>query len=146
MVMYTGVKNNNYLTPLVELKRNEALYAASAAEEQRVIFRYMMSYLQSHVGNYQEAHAYYDQINDEDIKPDKPIESSPLDSYRSRSGIETIAAMADKHNVIMINEEHDDPMHSAFTTRLLPLLYAKGFRYLAAETLMATDKDLNERG
>ncbi len=146
MVMYTGVKENNYLTPLVELKRNEARYAASASEEQRFIFRYMMSYLHSYVGNYQEAHAYYDQILHEDIKAEKPLESSPLDSYQARSAVEAIAAMADKHNVIMINEEHDDPMHRAFTTRLLPLLYAKGFRYLAAETLMETDKDLNERG
>jgi hypothetical protein len=36
---------------------------------------------------------------------------------------------------VMINEEHDTPLHRAFTTRLLPVLYAKGFRYLAAETL-----------
>ncbi|HKY06129.1 MAG TPA: hypothetical protein VJQ56_14635 [Blastocatellia bacterium] len=156
MVMYAGVKENNYLTPLVELKRNEGRYAKSGTEEQQMIFRYMMSYLHSYVGNYQEAHAYYDDIVGEETRSDKQIksspktekdiESSPLDAYQARSAIETIAALADTHNVIMINEEHDEPMHRAFTTRLLPLLYAKGFRYLAAETLMATDKDLNQRG
>ena len=46
----------------------------------------------------------------------------------------------------MVNEEHRTPLHRAFTLRLLPMLYAKGFRYFAAETLNESDTALNKRG
>jgi hypothetical protein len=44
----------------------------------------------------------------------------------------------------MINEEHDTPTHRAFTTSLLSILYKKGFRYFAAESVV--DEEINLRG
>jgi len=60
--------------------------------------------------------------------------------------LDAIASIADKRQVIMINEEHRTPVHRTLTLELLPVLYAKGFRYFAAETLDEKDTELSERG
>jgi hypothetical protein len=47
--------------------------------------------------------------------------------------------------VIFINEVHHAAIQRVFSIRLLKILYDKGFRYFAAETLRP-DADLNNRG
>jgi hypothetical protein len=132
----------NYLGPLAALRRCEADYAAS--DQWRGIFYDMMSYTQSFVGDYAEAIKYFDKGQDKE--PLKEAGDSTLDRYSPKSALTVIGSVADKEQVIMVNEGHHVPMHRAFTTRLLPILYAKGFRYLAVEGVSESDAQLNERG
>ncbi len=132
----------NYLAPLVELKKREAAYTAS--DEWREVFFDMMAYANSYVGNYSKAIIYEDK-NQPKGKLEE-IKSSELDDYRPKKALDVIAAAADRERVIMINELHHVPMHRAFAARMLPILYKKGFRYLAVEAVAETDTQLNERG
>jgi tetratricopeptide (TPR) repeat protein len=132
----------NYLRPLTALQKREADYLAS--EQWRGMFHDMMAYAHSFVGNYAEAITAYDKgLNKE---PLKELNSSTLDSYSPQNALDLIRSVADKEQVIMINEQHYVPMHRAFTTQILPLLYAEGFRYLAVEAVNERDAQINERG
>jgi hypothetical protein len=74
------------------------------------------------------------------------LTTSPVDAYRPRDAVEAIATAAAGRQVVKNNEEHRAPVHRALTLRLLPVLYAQGFRYFAAETLDEGDAGLNRRG
>ena len=132
----------NYLGPLAALQRREAAYMAS--EEWRGLFLDVLSYAHSYVGNYAEALADFDK--EQVREPLKELNSSTLDRYSPQNALDVIRSVADKEQVIMVNELHQVPMHRAFTTQLLPILYAKGFRYLAVEAVNERDAQLNERG
>jgi hypothetical protein len=138
------LQENNYLTPLVNFQRNEAEYLKS--EQWSGLLPDLLGYLYSFVGNYDAAYVYLDKNIEKQQKPLPDLQNSPLDKYKPREALKAIYSAADKHQVIMINEEHDTPLHRAFTARLLPVLYKKGFRYLAVETLSDTDTELNSRG
>lgn len=138
------IKQGDYFGAYLELKKHEAEYKASPQFAGN--FLQLMSVLESQVGGYKEANAYLDEFFGRQKKPQKDLESSPIDNYEPRSAIDAIASAAEKQQVIMINEEHDTPMHRAFTTHLLPILYKKGFRHLAVETLDASDTELTKRG
>jgi hypothetical protein len=138
------INQGDYLGAYLELKKHEAEYKTSPQFVRN--FLQLMSVLGSQVGEYKAAHGYLDEFFSRQSKPQKDLESSPIDNYEPRSAVDAIASAAETQQVIMINEEHDTPMHRAFTTRLLPILYAKGFRYLAAETIADSDTDLNKRG
>ncbi|AUD06073.1 hypothetical protein [Spirosoma pollinicola] len=59
---------------------------------------------------------------------------------------EYIIQRAQSEQLVIINEAHHNPPHRVFTASLLKGLYQAGFRYLAAETLYASDSTLNQRG
>lgn len=138
-----GLELNNYLHPIVELKRLEKQYETSEMQSR---YSDYLSNLYAYVGYYKTAYSFNDRLRNPADPSRKDLNSSRLDSYSPRNAVELIDSLANKHQVVMINEEHDTPLHRAFTTRLLPILYAKGFRYLAAETLYEDDKELNKRG
>jgi len=112
-----------------------------------------MSYITSWVGDHEGGYAYEERFL-ESLEPRikrrkahaREISESPIDTYQPRDALDAIGAIAGEQQVIMINEEHRTPVHRALTLRLLPILYAKGFRYLAAETLFESDPELNKRG
>ena len=145
-----GVKQNNYLLSLLELQARETEYLASPMKE---IYLDYMSYITSYIGDHEAAYKYEERLL-ESLAPRnklresyaKDISSSPIDSYQPHNALEAISSIAGSQQVIMINEEHRTPLHRAFTLRLLPMLYAKGFRYFAAETLNESDTALNKRG
>ena len=69
-----------------------------------------------------------------------------IDSMTAIPALQAIAEIAEREQVIMINEEHRATVHREMTLELLPVLYQKGFRYLAVETLFTnTDSGLGER-
>ncbi|OLE55689.1 MAG: hypothetical protein AUG51_01780 [Acidobacteria bacterium 13_1_20CM_3_53_8] len=150
-VLKKGLDENNYLAPLMELQEREAQYLSS--EQMRGNYLDYMTLLNSYVSNFEAAYSYEEKFLS-DIEPRsrirernaRELSSSPVDNYRTRDAFEVINAAADTHQVIMINEEHRTPVHRAFTLRLLATLYAKGFRYFAAETLYSADAELNRRG
>lgn len=138
-----GLKENNYLTPLLELERNEAEIMKSPMGG---LLPDLLAYLNAYVGRYDVARAYFDRNFEKQLKPQPDLQSSPIDDYQMRNAVQTIVSLAEKNQVVMINEEHDTPMHRAFTARLLPHLYKAGFRYLAAETLGEDSETLKKRG
>jgi hypothetical protein len=135
-----NLAENNYLTPLIELQKEEF----TKSEKWRNTVPDLLGYLYSYNGEYKTAYAQLDRGRDNllNVPYYKELTSSPIDEYEPQTAIEAIATLADKNQVVMINEEHDTPLHRAFTRRLLPVLYAKGFRYLAAETLGSTEETM----
>lgn len=131
----------DYLGAVTELKRREAEYRNSQFKD---MFLQVMSVLASQIGSYNEAYSYFDEGWFRNPKPEPDITASPLDIYAPREALEVIRSVAEREQVVMINEEHDTSLHRAFTARLLPILYKKGFRYFAAETIV--DDEINERG
>ncbi len=144
LIYQKGLQENNYLTPLMELQRSEAEYMKSP--QWKGLLPDLLGYLNSFVGRYDTAYAFLDKHFEEQVKPQPDLQSSPIDNYLQMDALQTIVSLADKHQVLMINEEHDTPLHRAFTARLLPQLYKKGFRYLAAETLGEDSAALAKRG
>ena len=76
----------------------------------------------------------------------KPAQLVDADRFEPCDAVAAILELADKHRVVMINEAHHVPLHRAFTLQLLEGLHRKGFRYFAAETLLAGDDTLQTRG
>ena len=100
----------------------------------------------SYVGDYTEALFYMDKykkkIKQKNIKNTKKI----FEEYKPVDAVKAIGAIAQKHQIIFINEAHHIPMHRILSIKLLKILYNEGFRYFAAETVSTADKDLNYRG
>jgi len=104
---------------------------------------------ESFVGNDAEAIADFDAetldhapASKETIAQDEVL----LNGYTAVDAQQAVLAAASDHQAIFINEAHHVPMDRAFTLSLLRGLYARGFRYFAAETLTARDTDLKKRG
>ncbi len=111
-------------------------------QEQRDAIVQFLGTQQSFVGRYRDALASFDDRPDANA-PQKAVD---LAEYEARDAVETILELANRHQVIMINEAHHVPLHRAFTISLLAGLYKQGFRYFAAEALTAGDTALAERG
>ncbi|MEZ5344756.1 MAG: hypothetical protein R2681_04280 [Pyrinomonadaceae bacterium] len=144
------VSENNYLTPLLELKAKENDYLSSPM---RPLYLERMTVLESFVSNYREAYKYEDMFladlpsaKSEREQNSAELSDSPLKNYDAMDAVKSISAIAENEQVIMINEEHRTPFHRAFTEMLLSDLYKHGFRYFAAEALSSSDIDLNKRG
>lgn len=135
------ISQGDYLGALLEFRKREAEYRASKPLAR--VFLETISPLESQVGNYNQAFAYMDESRSW-WKPEPDVTESPIDKATPQDALDVIGSFADRRQVIMINEEHDTPMHRAFTARLLPILYKKGFRYFAPETIV--DEQINERG
>jgi hypothetical protein len=150
-ILKKGIAENNYLAALLDLREREAEYLASRRRKNQY-FDYM-ALISSFVGDYDALYRYEEKflellepVNKARAQFAEELTNSPIDAYQPRDALAAINALADKHQVLMINEEHRTPLHRAFTLRLLPILYAKGFRYLALETVNTTDTELNRRG
>ncbi len=145
------LEQNNYITPIFEIKAREEQYLA--APRWKTAYLEMMISLQSYVGDYDEAYRYenillqstpsYKRVREMYAQD---ITASPVADYKMLDALEAIEAVAGKRQVIMINEEHRTPFHRALTLQLLAKLYANGFRYFAAETVNEVDTELNKRG
>ena len=145
------IEQNNYITPIFELKAKEEKYLASP--QWKTVYLEMMILLQTYVSNYEESYRYenillestpsYKRVREMYAKD---ITASPVADYRMLDALDAIESAADRQQVIMINEEHRTSFHRASTLQLLRRLYAKGFRYFAAETLDPKDAELQKRG
>jgi hypothetical protein len=148
------LSQNNYITPIFELKALEEKYLASPSAKS--LYLEAIIQFESYVGNYDEAYRYEDMLYAEfpstkniieQYKKDiSDIKSSPIAEYKMLDAVAAIDSIADSQQVIMINEEHRTPFHRALTLELLAKLYAKGFRYFAAETVDESDAELTKRG
>lgn len=143
-------EQNNYITPILELQEMEEEYLASPLKG---IYLEYMTYLLGSVGNFDEMYRYEERflsslpiIENQRKRNSENITVSPLKDHKEIDAVQAIEKVAEKEQVIMINEEHRTPHHRAFTTQILQPLYKKGFRYLAIEALYSADTELNKRG
>lgn len=90
-----------------------------------------LNWLNSYVGEYRAALGLAAQQRPQPA--DDPKFSRALQEYRPADALEALAGAIRNRRVVMINEQHRDPSHRAFTTELLPILRKQGFRYFAAE-------------
>lgn len=136
--------NNTYLARL-HLLRGE-LDRFQDDRNWRNFLLQMIATEYSFIGRYQKAYESFDAGVGSN---DGGTGTTPLPTfadYQPLNAVDTIVELADRHQVIMINEAHNVPLHRAFTLQLLESLYQKGFRYFAAETLTAKDPELQKRG
>jgi len=66
---------------------------------------------------------------------DKELPADLLAGLSPVPALEAIVAEADHHRIVVINEGHDEGATRAFNRRVVRALAAKGFQYLAMETL-----------
>lgn len=141
--------DGNYLAPLLILRPLRASYTASPMW--RSYYFDLLSWNNSYVGNYAEALADID-----DTEPLEPQTAADVKAVSDAKVLlngdtavdarQAILAQAAHRQAVFINEAHHVPMNRAFTLSLLRGLYAKGFRYFAAETLDEKDTNLQKRG
>ncbi len=137
-----NLKRNNYITALFELKAMENKYLASPMWKEPYLD--VMIYLEGYVVNYGAAYDYekifyetnssYRQVREMYAKG---ITASSITDYKMHDAHDAIEAVDGKRQVVMINEEQRTPFHRAVTLQLPAKLYAKGFRYFAAETVVS---------
>lgn len=146
-----GKIENNYLMPILELQAREADYLAS--KRWRRNYLEAMPNLYSYVGDEREMYRLeeiflsdLELFNKQRAHNAAEIKTSPLVGFEPRNALDAVASLAGERQIVITNEEHRTPVHRAFTLQLLSRLYAKGFRYFAAETLEESDTELNKRG
>jgi len=134
-----------YLAVNKELKNKEKTFLAS---KRALSYLQILAVSSSQIGEYKEALLYFDKSLAAQNKTDSidPIDPSELNKYKPQNAIKFIKSIADTNQAIMLNEGHNLAYNRAFAIRLLDVLYKKGFRYFAAETLAESDKELDKRG
>jgi hypothetical protein len=108
----------------------------------QVIFGQYLSWYQTYVGDYDGARSSFSIA--------QPVQSddgpSPLSgNFTPRPAPDVILSMAKDRKAVFFNEAHSAPITRTLTVELLAKLREQGFNYFAAETLYATDHDLQKR-
>jgi len=126
-----------YWAPLLRLREAEAQYRDTP---QWSAYLQLRAYLECKVGDHHAALASWDAA----FTPPDSVGTLPA-GIVARDALATLSAVADTARVIMINERHHAASDRLLTLALLPILRAKGFRYLAAEAFNPRDAELNVR-
>lgn len=136
-----------YLKAFLELHNNPDYIKASTTPFERSSYYDVLVQLYNYFGEYRKAAESEEKFLEEislinNTKRTVKLlpEKYSIDSLDMKLALEAISEIAGKQQVIMINEEHRATVHREMTLQMLPILYEKGFRYLAAETL-TTNKD-----
>jgi hypothetical protein len=126
-----------YLEQVVELRKRRAAAEKAGQTERRRSLDQMLAAEEATVGRHRDAMPLMDSVF-----PTFPADRSAtteLDGYEPKDATEAILALAERRQVVMINEAHHIARHRAFATSLLAGLARKGFRYFAAETFNHDD-------
>lgn len=132
--------------PMLRLRTaaaDTARYASSAD-----LVRQLLAQAEANFGNYQRALAVWDQgarRSNTDTSAATVTFRKSFSAARRVSALDTLVAIADTARVIMVNERHHAASDRILTLELLSKLWAKGFRYFAAEAF-APDSGLAARG
>ena len=103
--------------------------------------------LYSLIGDYQNSIQY------SSIPVSWGIDSIDTDNFKITNALPLILEEAQRHNILVISENHLKPQHRVFADQLIQELAALGFQHLGMETLASIsngyellDESLNERG
>jgi hypothetical protein len=66
--------------------------------------------------------------------------------WRAADAVDVISELAAHRRIVMVNEAHHNAHTRVLVLRLLPRLRALGYDYFAAEALVSSDPDLQQRG
>ena len=128
---------------LAQFKAMRDAYRSDSNHAFRVVFGQYMSWYQSFVGDYPGAHDAYS-IRQLAAHDDAP---SPLTGgYSAKPALDAISALAKGRQAVFFNEAHNVPLTRTVTVEMLSRLRADGYTYFAAETVYASDTDLQTRG
>lgn len=128
---------------LAQFKAMRDAYRSDSNRAFRIVFGQYMSWYQTFVGDYAGAHDAYSirQL------PAHDDSSSPLSGgYTAKNAVDAIADLAKGKKAIFFNEAHNVPLTRTVTLQLLSRLRAEGYNYFAAETVYASDTELQSRG
>ncbi len=104
--------------------------------------------LYSLIGDYYQANSY------SDISVSWGVNTIQLDAYQTEEALTHIVNEAQKHQIIIISENHLKPQHRIFANQIITALVKHGFQHLGLETLNNTsnngyallDSNLMDRG
>lgn len=119
-------------------------YAGDTSEAFHVIFGQYLSWYQTFIGDYPDALQSF-AIREQAKSDDAP---APLvqPGYHPVPAANYIPTLAKNYKAVFFNEAHNVPLTRSLTVQLLKALREEGFNTFAAETLYASDKDLQKRG
>lgn len=136
-----------YLKSFLEVQNNFEYIKDSSTHLEKSSYYDVLVQLYNYFGEYKKAaeseERFLEEINviNGTKRSDKPLaEHISMDSLKMITAIKAIQEIAGNKQIIIINEEHRATVHREMTLEMLPVLYKKGFRYLAVETL-ATMRD-----
>ena len=138
--------HGRYLEAWTALGEREARYLAEPAFARTYLE--LAAVYASFLGRHDRAHALADRLR----TPRQASEEEDAEARALLAGaaplpaLEAVAAAAEGHRAVFVNEAHHVPQHRAFTLRLLERLRAQGFRYLALEMVAPEDTALPRRG
>jgi hypothetical protein len=139
-IMRDAQKRPGLLAQYAYMQQN---YDANHERAFQLIFGQYLSWYQTWIADYDAARHTFS-IAQPVQADDAP---SPLTTeYQSRPAIDAIVELAKDRKAVFLNEAHSAPITRTLTVQLLVKLRAEGFNYFAAETLYASDKDLQKRG
>jgi len=108
---------------------------------------YRVGLLYSLISEYQLSNTY------SDISVSWGVDSLSLDSYLLADALPLIIEAAEKHQVVIISENHLKPQHRIFAKKVIHALSDLGYTHLGLETFSSTDnsnalidKELIDRG
>ncbi len=129
--------------PLFRLRAAAPQFARDTASSERQTWLQLLAQAEATFGNYHRALGAWDELARASNGSDAAVRQRYATARRV-TVFDTLVAMADTTRVIMINERHHASSDRVLTLALLPALYAKGFRYFAAEAF-AMDAALTAR-
>lgn len=123
---------NSYLSPILALQRDSALYDSVRHEFMGMYHQAMMTYY-SLAGFQEEAIA----MRDTAMGYSRPDSCPPnmLKGYEAIDAVDFISKQLPQRRLVMLNEAHHAPINRLFAIKLLDSLKKNGFKYLALETL-----------
>jgi hypothetical protein len=142
-----GFHRDNALAELVEFEKLAAQYRSAPDYPWNDILT-MLYEAHSFLGNHAASLRVYDDRYDR-YDPDYRNQvhgSTDLPDLQSAAALTVLDELAERAQVIMINEAHHVPLHRDFTRQALTLLRKKGFTYFAAETFEEDTAELRQRG
>ncbi|MFC3651406.1 hypothetical protein ACFONN_07635 [Dyella humi] len=119
-------------------------YARDNSPAFRMIFGQYVAWYESFIGDYPAAMDSFSikQLPQPDDRPSPLAEGD----YAARPALDAIPDLAKDRQIVLLNEAHNIALTRSLTVPLLSRLYAQGFRYFAAETLVENDTGLQARG
>jgi hypothetical protein len=144
-----GIVEHNLLDAIQAFKRDSSQYMTSPMKK---MYLELFAQLYIYAGDLDMA----DQIEEaflaaspgltKKADPTTNKSTNKLAGYKGVDAAKEIVDVGKTKQIIIINEEHRASAHRALTYSVLSGLYAHGFRYFAAETIVMKDSLLQQRG